>query len=53
MLTCIMRREKECDLVDFNRGMVVGAGQASLSIFLEPADLQGFSHTALCTVYTQ
>ncbi len=41
---------KEGDLSDFERGMVVGARRAGLSIS-KTADLLGFSCTTLSTVY--
>ena len=41
---------KKGDLSDFERGMVVGARRAGLSIS-ETADLLGFSHTTISRVY--
>ncbi len=43
---------KKGDLSDFERGMVVGARRAGLSIS-ETADLLGFSHTTISTVYRE
>ncbi len=40
------------DLSDFERGMVVGAGRAGLSIS-KTADLLGFSHTTISRVYRE
>ncbi len=44
--------EKKGDLSDFERGMVVGARQAGLSIS-KTADLLGFSHTTISRVYRE
>ncbi len=41
---------KKGDLRDFERGMVVGARRAGLSIS-KTADLLGFSHTTISRVY--
>ncbi len=41
---------KKGDLSDFERGMVVGARRAGLSIS-ETADLLGFSHATISRVY--
>ncbi len=41
---------KKGDLSDFERGMVVGARRAGLSIS-KTADLLGFSHTTISRVY--
>ncbi len=41
---------KKGDLSDFERGMVVGAKRAGLSIS-KTADLLGFSHTTISRVY--
>uniref|UniRef100_A0A9J7ZFD6 Transposase Tc1-like domain-containing protein n=1 Tax=Cyprinus carpio carpio TaxID=630221 RepID=A0A9J7ZFD6_CYPCA len=43
---------KKGDLSDFERGMVVGARRAGLSI-LKTADLLGFSHTTISRVYRE
>ncbi len=43
---------KKGDLSDFERGMVVGARRAGLSIS-KTADLLGFSHTTICRVYRE
>ena len=43
---------KKGDLSDFERGMVVGARQAGLSIS-ETADLLGFSHSTMSRVYRE
>ncbi len=43
---------KKGDLSDFERGMVVGARRAGLSIS-KTADLLGFSHTTIFRVYTE
>ncbi len=43
---------KKGDLSDFERGMVVGARQAGLSI-LKNADLLGFSCTTVTRVYRE
>ncbi len=43
---------KKGDLSDFERGMVVGARRAGLSIS-ETADLLGFSLTTISTVYRE
>ena len=43
---------KKGDLSDFERGIVVGARQAGLSIS-ETADLLGFSHTPFSMVYRE
>ncbi len=43
---------KKGDLSDFERGMVVGARRAGLSIS-ETADLLGFSHTTISRVYRE
>ncbi len=43
---------KKGDLSDFDRGMVVGARRAGLSIS-ETADLLGFSHTIISRVYRE
>ncbi len=43
---------KKGDLSDFERGMVVGARQAGLSIS-ETADLLGFSHATISRVYRE
>jgi len=40
---------KKCDLSNFERGMVVGARWASVSIS-EPAQLLGFSRTTISRV---
>ncbi len=44
--------EKKGDLSDFERGMVVGARWAGLSIS-KTADLLGFSHTTISRVYRE
>ncbi len=44
--------EKKGDLSDFERGMVVGARRAGLSIS-KTADLLGFSHTTISRVYRE
>ncbi len=43
---------KKGDLSDFERGMVVGASRADLSIS-KTADLLGFSHTTISRVYRE
>ncbi len=43
---------KKGDLSDFERGMVVGARRADLSIS-KTADLLGFSHTTIFRVYRE
>ncbi len=43
---------KKWDLRDFERGVVVGARRAGLSI-LKAADLLGFSHTTISRVYRE
>ncbi|KAF7665220.1 hypothetical protein LDENG_00148810 [Lucifuga dentata] len=43
---------KKGDLSDFERGMVVGARRAGLSI-TEIADLLGYSHTTISRVYRE
>ncbi len=43
---------KKGDLSDFERGMVVGARLAGLSIS-KPADLLGFPHTTISKVYRE
>ncbi len=43
---------KKGDLSDFERGMVVGAKRAVLSIS-KTADLLGFSHTTISRVYRE
>ncbi len=43
---------KKGDLSDFERGMVVGARRAGLSIS-KTADLMGFSHTTISRVYRE
>ncbi len=43
---------KKEDLSDFERGMVVGARPAGLNIS-KTADLLGFSHTTISTVYRE
>ncbi len=43
---------KKGDLSDFERGMVVGARRAGLSI-LKTADLLGFSRTTISRVYRE
>ncbi len=43
---------KKVDLSDFERGMVVGARRAGLSIS-ETADLMGFSHTTISRIYRE
>ncbi len=45
-----IRMEKKGDLSDFERGMVVGARRAGLSIS-KTADLLGFSQTTISSVY--
>ncbi len=47
-----IRMGKKGDLSDFERGMVVGARQAGLSI-TKIADLLGFSHTTISRVYKE
>ncbi len=47
-----IRMGKKGDLSDFKRGMVVGARCAGLSIS-KTADLQGFSHTTISSVYRE
>ena len=47
-----IRTGKIGDFSDFERGMVVGAGWAGLSIS-ETADLLGFSHTNISRVYRE
>ncbi|XP_051561768.1 prothymosin alpha-A-like isoform X1 [Myxocyprinus asiaticus] len=42
---------KKCDLSDFERGMIVGARRAGLSISVT-ADLLGFSRTTVSRVYS-
>ncbi len=44
--------EKKGDLSDFERGMVVGARRAGLSIS-RSADLLGFSHVTISRVYRE
>ncbi len=44
--------EKKGNLSDFERGMVVGARGAGLSIS-KTASLLGFSHTTICRVYRE
>ncbi len=43
---------KKGDLSDFERGMVVGPRRAGLSIS-QTADLLGFSHTTISSVYRE
>ncbi len=43
---------KKGDLSDFERGMVVGARRAGLSIS-KTADLLGFSHTTIARIYRE
>ena len=43
---CCSDQTLECDLSDFDHGMIVGARQAGLRIS-ETADLLGFSHTTI------
>ncbi len=43
---------KKADLSDFERGMLVGARRARLSIS-RTADLLGFSHTTISRVYRE
>ncbi len=47
-----IRMGKKMGRSDFERGMVVGARQAGLSI-LKTADLLGFSHTTISRVYRE
>ncbi len=47
-----IRMRKKRDLSDFERGMVVGARRAGLSISIT-ADLLGFSHTTISRVYRE
>ncbi len=47
-----MRMGKKGDLSDFERGMVVGARRAGLSIS-KTADLLGFSRTTISRVYRE
>uniref|UniRef100_A0AAR2JRL1 Tc3 transposase DNA binding domain-containing protein n=1 Tax=Pygocentrus nattereri TaxID=42514 RepID=A0AAR2JRL1_PYGNA len=47
-----IRTGKKGDLRDFERGVVVGARRAGLSIS-ETADLLGFSHTTISRVYRE
>ncbi len=47
-----IRMGKKGDLSDFERGMVVGARRAGLSIS-KTADLLGFSHTTISRVYRE
>ncbi len=47
-----IRMVKKGDLSDFERGMVVGARRAGPSIS-KTADLLGFSHTTISTVYRE
>ncbi len=47
-----IRMGKKWDLSDFERGMVVGARRAGLSIS-KTADLLGFSHTTISRVYRE
>ncbi len=47
-----IRMGKKEDLSDFERGMVVGARRADLSIS-KTADLLGFSHTTISRVYRE
>ncbi len=47
-----IRMGKKVDLNDFERGMVVGARRAGLSIS-KTADLLGFSHTTISSVYRE
>ncbi len=46
------RKGKKGDLSDFERGMVVGARRAGLSIS-KTADLLGYSHTTISWVYRE
>ncbi len=47
-----IRTGKKGDLSDFERGMVVGVRRAGLSIS-QTADLLGFSHTTISSVYRE
>ncbi len=47
-----IRTGKKGDLRDFERGMIVGARRARLSIS-KTADLLGFSHTTISRVYRE
>lgn len=46
------KRQENCDLSDFYLGMVVGARQVGLSIFIT-ADLLGFLHTRVSGVHSE
>ncbi len=52
MFTSTIRMGKKCDLSDLERGMIVGARRAGLSISLT-ADLLGFSHTTVSRIYSE
>ena len=52
MFTSTIRIGKKCDLSDFDRGMIVGARQAGLSIFIT-VDLLRFSPTTVSRVYAK
>ncbi len=47
-----IRMGKKVDLSDFERGIVVGARRAGMSIS-KTADLLGFSHTTISRVYRE
>ena len=51
-ISCSSNRGKKGDLSDLERGMVVGARRAGLSIS-ETADLLGFSRTTISRVYRE
>ena len=49
MFTTTIRMGKQCDVSDFNLGMIVGARRAGLSVSVT-ADLLGFSCTTVSRV---
>ncbi len=44
---------KKGDLSGFEHGMIVGARRAGLSFFSKTADLLGFLHTTISSVYSE